>query len=57
MLKVNDKIKYVKTNWLIDMPIGTIMTVTDISGTTVSCNADYKVKLNKQMNIALSVYF
>lgn len=47
MLKVNDKIKYVKTNWLIDMPIGTIMTVTDISGTTVSCNADYKVNGNK----------
>ena len=47
MLRVNDKIKYVKANWLIDMPIGTVMTVTDIKGATVACNADYNVNGDK----------
>lgn len=43
MLKVGDKIKYVKANYLIEMPIGTVMDITDIQGGLVGVNADYKV--------------
>lgn len=41
MLKIGDKIKYVKASWLIDIPLGTVMTVTDIKGVIVSAKADY----------------
>ena len=43
MLKIGDKIKYVKANPLIEMPIGTEMTVTDIKGTTVAVEASFQV--------------
>ena len=43
MLKIGDKIKYVKANLLIEMPLGTIMTVTDIKGIAVAVEANYKV--------------
>ena len=41
MLKIGDKIKYVKANPLIEMPIGTEMTVTDIKGTIVAVEAEF----------------
>lgn len=46
MLKIGDKLKYTKTNWLIDIPLGTVMTVTDIKGVNVSAKADYKTNNN-----------
>lgn len=46
MLKIGDKLKYTKTNWLIDIPLGTVLTVTDINGIVVSAKAEYKVDNN-----------
>ena len=43
MLKIGDKIKYVKANPLIEMPIGTEMTVTDIKGITVAIEASFEL--------------
>ena len=57
MLKINDKIKYVKRNPLwVNFPIGTVMTITDIAGTTVAGVADYKVNNDVvgQINVVMS---
>ena len=43
MLKIGDKIKYVKANPLIEMPIGTEMTVTDIKGVAVAIEASFEL--------------
>lgn len=43
MLKIGDKIKYVKANSLIGMPLGTVMTITDIKGVVVAVDANYAV--------------
>jgi hypothetical protein len=43
MLKIGDKIKYVKASSFIEMPLGTILTVTDINGTAIAVQGDYKV--------------
>ena len=43
MLKIGDKIKYVKASSFIEMPIGTEMTVTDIKGTTVAIEASFEL--------------
>lgn len=42
MLKIGDKIKYVKASSFIEMPIGTEMTVTDIKGTVVAVEATFQ---------------
>ena len=42
MLKIGDKIKYVKANSFIVMPIGTEMTVTDIKGTVMAVEAHFQ---------------
>lgn len=42
MLKIGDKIKYVKADPFIEMPLGTIMTITDITGTAIAVQGDYK---------------
>lgn len=43
MLKIGDKIKYVKASSFIEMPIGTEMTVTDIKGTVVAVEANFQL--------------
>lgn len=43
MLKIGDKIKYVKASSFIEMPIGTEMTVTDIKGTVVAVEASFQL--------------
>lgn len=43
MLKIGDKIKYVKADPFVEMPLGTILTVTDINGTALAIEGDYKV--------------
>lgn len=43
MLKIGDKIKYVKADPFVEMPLGTILTVTDINGTALGIEGDYKV--------------
>lgn len=43
MLKIGDKIKYVKASSFIEMPIGTEMTVTDIKGTVVAVEATFQI--------------
>ena len=43
MLKIGDKIKYVKANPLIEMPLGTTMTVTDIQGIAVAVEANCQI--------------
>jgi hypothetical protein len=42
MLKIGDKIKYVKASPYIEFPIGTEFTVTDIQGITVALTGEYK---------------
>ena len=42
MLKIGDKIKYVKASSFIEMPIGTEMTVTDIKGSVVAVEANFQ---------------
>ena len=57
MLKINDKIKYVKKNpcWG-NLPIGIEMTVTDVVGTTIACVASNVVngKTISRYNVIMS---
>ena len=43
MLKIGDKIKLIKADPMIEMPLGTIMTITDIVGTAIAVEGDYTV--------------
>ena len=43
MLKIGDKIKYVKVNQFVDIPLGTTMDITDITNNWVVVNAEYVV--------------
>lgn len=43
MLKIGDKIKYVKENSFMEFPIGTVFEVTDIKGTALAVEGLYKV--------------
>ena len=43
MIRIGDKIKYVKANSFVEMPLGTILTITDVVGTTIALEGDYKV--------------
>lgn len=43
MLQLNDKIKYVKANSLIGVPLGTIFTVTEIEGTAVAVKTNIEI--------------
>ena len=43
MLKIGDKIKYVKENVFMEFPIGTIFEITDIRATTLAVVGEYKV--------------
>ena len=42
MLKIGDKIKYVKVNSFMEFPIGTVFEVTDIKGTALAVKGEYK---------------
>lgn len=43
MLKIGDKIEYVRTNGFMDFPLGTVFTVKDIKGTVLAVEAHYQV--------------
>lgn len=43
MIKIGDKIKYVKNDWGIDLPIGTVLEVKGIQKTNILASANYKV--------------
>lgn len=43
MLKVGDKIKYVKVNQFVDIPLGTTMDIADITNNWVVVNTEYVV--------------
>ena len=43
MLKIGDKIKYVKENVFMEFPLGTIFEITDIRATTLAVVGEYKV--------------
>lgn len=43
MLKIGDKIKYVKVNSLIDIPLGTTMDIVGITNNWVMVNSEYTV--------------
>lgn len=42
MLKIGDKVKYVKSKPFMEIPIGTIFEVTDIKGTALAVKGEYK---------------
>ena len=65
MLRVNDKIKYVKENSIIGLPLGTIFTVTDVTVDTIIINSTldctncelHKEPLIKMVLRNLSVFY